>query len=38
MLQAWRDLTQSDPPEEYTSADGVKRYKAIYDDYEQLRG
>ena len=38
VLQAWRDLTQSDPPEEFTSAAGLMRFPAIPDVPEQLRG
>ena len=37
VLQAWRDLTQSDPPEEFTSA-ALMRFPAIPDVPEQLRG
>ena len=38
VLQAWRDLTQSDPPEEFTSAAGLMRFPVIPDVPEQLRG
>ena len=38
VLQAWRDLTQSDPPEEFTSAAAVMRFPAIPDVPGHLRG
>jgi FAD/FMN-containing dehydrogenase len=38
VLQAWRDLTQSDPPEEFTSAAGVMRFPAVPDIPGHLRG
>jgi FAD/FMN-containing dehydrogenase len=38
VLQAWRNLTQSDPPEEFTSATGVMRFPAAPDIPGHLRG
>jgi hypothetical protein len=38
VLQAWRDLTQSHPPEEFTSAARLVRFPAIQDIPEHLRG
>jgi FAD/FMN-containing dehydrogenase len=38
VLRAWRDLTRSDPPEEFTSAAGLIRFPAVPDVPEQLRG
>jgi len=38
VLEAWRDLTQSDPPEEFTSAAGVMRFPAAPDIPGHLRG
>jgi FAD/FMN-containing dehydrogenase len=38
VLQAWRDLTQSDPPEDFTSAARLVRFPAVPDVPEQLRG
>jgi FAD/FMN-containing dehydrogenase len=38
VLRAWRDLTQSDPPEEFTSAAGMMRFPASPDVPGHLRG
>ena len=38
VLQAWRDLTQSDPPEEFTSSAAMMRFPAIPDVPGHLRG
>jgi FAD/FMN-containing dehydrogenase len=38
VLQAWRDLTQADPPEEFTSAAGLIRFPAVPDIPGHLRG
>jgi FAD/FMN-containing dehydrogenase len=38
VLQAWRDLTQGDVPEEFTSAAGLIRFPAVPDVPGHLRG
>ena len=38
VLQAWRELTQSDPPDEFTSSARLARFPAVPDIPAQLRG